>query len=104
MTLRVLALVALLTSSGCIVFVSGRRPPVENLARLTARESTRAEIESVLGDHEAVRECVATVREDRPGDARLAAYFVPEKGKAVTVTDLRGPEALAGAPTGPDAG
>jgi amino acid adenylation domain-containing protein len=33
------------------------------------------EIESVLGQHEAVNECVVLAREDTPGDRRLVAYL-----------------------------
>jgi amino acid adenylation domain-containing protein len=40
------------------------------------------ELEAALGAHPAVRECVAMVREDRPGDRRLAAYYVPTAGAA----------------------
>ncbi len=34
------------------------------------------EVEAALGAHPAIADCVATVREDRPGDRRLAAYLV----------------------------
>ena len=40
------------------------------------------EIEGVLNAHPAVRESVVVVREDTPGDRRLAAYFVPAETAA----------------------
>ncbi|HEX2190345.1 MAG TPA: amino acid adenylation domain-containing protein, partial [Longimicrobiaceae bacterium] len=38
------------------------------------------EVETVLAAHPEVRECVAVVREDAPGDRRIVAYVVPAGG------------------------
>ncbi|MEV5645945.1 amino acid adenylation domain-containing protein [Streptomyces flaveolus] len=46
------------------------------------------EIESVAGDHPAVLECAAIVREDTPGDPALFLYWTPADGTA-DGSDLR---------------
>ncbi len=51
------------------------------------------EISAVLARHPAVRDCVVVVREDAPGDKRLAAYFVAARDTKPDITELR--QALA---------
>jgi amino acid adenylation domain-containing protein len=47
------------------------------------------EVESALAQHPSVREAVAVVREDAPGDKRLVAYVVAEAGDAIDASALR---------------
>ena len=47
------------------------------------------EIELHLKSHPGVQQCVVLVREDTPGDQRLAAYFVGKPGAAVSRSDLK---------------
>lgn len=47
------------------------------------------EIESVLVRHEALSQAAVIVREDQPGDQRLAAYVVGNTGESPSGTELR---------------
>lgn len=48
------------------------------------------EIESAMVAHPLVRQCVAIVREDRPGDQRIVAYIVSaDAAEPPSITDLR---------------
>ncbi|MCY1023460.1 non-ribosomal peptide synthase/polyketide synthase [Pyxidicoccus sp. MSG2] len=68
---------------------------LEYLGRLDAQVKLRGfrielgEVESALLQHPSVREAVATVREDAPGDMRLVAYVVAEEGETLDVAALR---------------
>ncbi|QSQ25805.1 non-ribosomal peptide synthase/polyketide synthase [Pyxidicoccus parkwayensis] len=47
------------------------------------------EVESALAQHPSVREAVAAVREDAPGERRLVAYVVADEGDSLDVASLR---------------
>jgi amino acid adenylation domain-containing protein/non-ribosomal peptide synthase protein (TIGR01720 family) len=47
------------------------------------------EVEAALAALPGVREAVVVLREDRPGDRRLAAYVVPDAGAAPVAAELR---------------
>ena len=68
---------------------------LEFLGRLDGQVKLRGfrielgEIESVLDEHPDVAQSVVTLREDHPGDKRLAAYYVPTTAIACEAEELR---------------
>ena len=70
---------------------------VQYLGRLDFQVKVRGhrielgELESVIGQHPGVRETLAIVREDSPGDQRLLCYVVPKRGTVLSASELRGP-------------
>jgi amino acid adenylation domain-containing protein len=72
-------------SSGELEFL-GR---IDNQVKVRGYRIELEEVETVLAQHESVREAVVMVRKDQ-GDKHLAAYVVPREGKAPTANELRG--------------
>jgi amino acid adenylation domain-containing protein len=67
---------------------------IEFLGRLDSQAKVRGyrieleEVEHVLAQHQDVRDVAVTIWEDRDGDNRLVAYYVPSNGKKPHAGDL----------------
>ncbi len=62
---------------------------VDHQIKLRGFRIELGEIESVLEQHSAVQQAVALVREDRPGDKRLAVYLLLRDGQHASITALQ---------------
>ncbi|MFO0760427.1 MAG: amino acid adenylation domain-containing protein, partial [Byssovorax sp.] len=72
------------TASGDLQYL-GR---IDQQVKIRGNRVELGEIEAVLGQHPGVREVVVVLREDTPGDQRLAAYWV-EGAATITAASLR---------------
>ncbi|MFK7730997.1 MAG: amino acid adenylation domain-containing protein [Pseudomonadales bacterium] len=73
------------TSDGQIE-VKGR---IDSQVKIRGFRIELGEIETHMNGLEVVHQCVATVREDRPGDQRLVAYVVFKDGAELSVVEMR---------------
>lgn len=73
------------TSDGQIE-VKGR---IDSQVKIRGFRIELGEIETYMNELDAVHQCVATVREDQPGDQRLVAYVVLNAGSELSVVEMR---------------
>lgn len=75
----------LILDDGCLVHM-GRK---DFQAKIRGYRIEVSEIEAVLVNIDNIKEAVVVLREDRPRDKYLAAYIVPSRQPAPTITTLR---------------
>ncbi|MEY2612624.1 MAG: hypothetical protein RL069_1436, partial [Planctomycetota bacterium] len=62
---------------------------IDHQVKLRGFRIELGEIESVLASHAEIGQCVVILREDRPGDKKLVAYFTSGQGQAPSPEQLR---------------
>ncbi|WP_434686357.1 non-ribosomal peptide synthetase [Pseudanabaena minima] len=62
---------------------------IDNQVKIRGFRIELGEVEAVLSQYPTIQKSVVILREDKPADKRIVAYFVPIPGQEVSVTELR---------------
>jgi amino acid adenylation domain-containing protein len=62
---------------------------IDHQVKLSGFRIELGEIEAMLGSHSSIAQCVVVLREDRPGDKRLVAYYTLREDPNPSIFELR---------------